>query len=136
MREYGATVREHEAPTARYEFIRVCFNHIAKKGFFSDKTLQKLKSPTPLQKISVEELKRPTWRMVCAAGVQGGSLLRYYFFLKTAHRRQPRLNRGLLQAQGSGSFTPLCPHGRAGIAECFIAGWPCKPPRANRLRVR
>ncbi|KEG07071.1 TcC31.12 [Trypanosoma grayi] len=69
MRECGAIAGGHEAPTARYEFIGFCFNHAAKTVFLSEKTLQKLKSVTPLRKNLVGELKDPTSRTMCAAGV-------------------------------------------------------------------
>ncbi|KEG08149.1 rab1 small GTP-binding protein [Trypanosoma grayi] len=41
MRGCGATVGGHKAPTMRYEFIGVCFDHTARTVSPSDKTLRK-----------------------------------------------------------------------------------------------
>ncbi|KEG08683.1 TcC31.12 [Trypanosoma grayi] len=73
----GATVGEHKAPTARYEFIGVCFNHTAKTVSLSDKTLRKLKSATPLHKMLVGELQSFTSRMMYAVGVRFFSIISF-----------------------------------------------------------
>ncbi|KEG07825.1 target of rapamycin (TOR) kinase 1, partial [Trypanosoma grayi] len=120
MRDCGATVGEHEALTARYEFIGVCFNYTAKTASLSQKTLRKLKGVTPLHKISVEELESLTSRMVYAAGVQGGSLFRHYFFLKMVRRRLSRLKSGPADAQDPTAPPPLpLRWGRNGWTLCY-----------------
>ncbi|KEG07058.1 rab1 small GTP-binding protein [Trypanosoma grayi] len=128
MRECGATVGEHKAPTARCEFIGVCFNHTAKTVFLSDKTLRKLKSATPLHKMSVEELESFTSLMVYAAGVQGGSFFRKYFFLKTVRRRFSRLNRGLVDARDPAAPAPFGLKAGEGWPDTLLQNNPANPP--------
>ncbi|KEG07909.1 hypothetical protein DQ04_08501030, partial [Trypanosoma grayi] len=85
----------------------VCFNHSTKTASLREKTLRKLKGATPPRKISVGELESLTSRVMYAAGVQGGSLFRRYFFFKTARRRPPRLNRGPFGAQDLAAQPPF-----------------------------
>ncbi|KEG08279.1 putative target of rapamycin (TOR) kinase 1 [Trypanosoma grayi] len=131
MRECGATVGGHEAPTARCESIGVCFSHTAKTVPLSEKTLRKLKSATPLHKMSVGELESFTSRVMCAAGVQGGSLFRYYFFLKTVRRRLSRLNRGLLGAHGPAALPLFALKIGQGWLDTLLQNNPVNPPRAK-----
>ncbi|KEG06395.1 TcC31.12 [Trypanosoma grayi] len=130
MRDCGATVGEHETLTTRYEFIGVCFNHTARTVSLSDKTLRKLKSATPLHKISVEELECLTSRMMYAAGVQGGSLFRHYFFLKMVRRRLSRLNRGLVDARGPAALPPFALTVGQKWLDTLLQNNPVYPPRA------
>ncbi|KEG06907.1 target of rapamycin (TOR) kinase 1, partial [Trypanosoma grayi] len=131
MRKCGATVGEHEAPTARYEFIGVCFHHTAKTVSLSDKASRKLKSATPLHKMSVGELESFTSRMMYAAGVQGGSLFRHYFFLKTVRRRLSRLRGGLLGAHGPAALPPFALKVGQEWLDTLLQNNPVNPPRAN-----
>ncbi|KEG05935.1 BES15S03c, partial [Trypanosoma grayi] len=81
--------------------------------------------------MSVEELKSFTSRMMYAAGVQGGSLFRYYFFLKTVRRRLSRLNRGLVEAHGPAALPLFALKIGQGCLDTLLQNNPVNPPRAK-----
>ncbi|KAH8604101.1 hypothetical protein ERJ75_001754700 [Trypanosoma vivax] len=101
VRQCGATLGENNCLAKKREFIGAPFGHGTGTVSPSQKAIRKLRDAPPLERPAVAESERLASHMVYAAGVCGGALFEYYFFVKAVRRRLSKLNWGLLRPNGA-----------------------------------